>query len=224
MFPRRIEPGLLAACTFAHGDARDVTGNGINFSLVNATASGGFLNSDGTGDYAEGAQILEMATNGNTMTIALWVRQNAVGAFRGLVNRFDRTGDSTTEDGWFLRFDTSNRLNLGVANNSAYTQWATTPTYSTTGVDQFFAMTWTAGAAPVFYAQGVAVASTRTAGAADTALPGGISYPIRLAGDRFSGATIQSLNGSLGDVRIYNRILSADRILEIYNNTRRLYT
>jgi hypothetical protein len=188
-----LTTGLIAHYPF-EGDASDTSGNSNNGTPVGDTSlttgiSGQGYAFDGDGDYISLADLINGA---NDFSISAWVKPATV------------TGE--------------HHLLSGAANQQFY-QTGTSLVYKTNSLivvatSVFSLDTWTHvsaihdGTNIILYADGAEVQS-QVIDATDTVNGMGI------AAFRSTGSFV--FNGTMDEVRIYNRALSSDEVLELYN-------
>jgi hypothetical protein len=228
MFPRRIPPRMLGAYTFAHGDARDVTDNGRNLSLVgNASVSGGELVCDGSGDYATATTLTAVSA----LTFAGWVLVNNLTAeltvcvaAASSTNRsfyFSFRGDLANDPFllWFAQTSAASPpLNFVQVNTSGQSWWGGAGVYHHVAgvIDPSLA---SADKSRIYVNGALRSGSATSSGGVPTAInnSGGA---FALGGNAFGWP---SLNGKIGEARVFSYAMTAAEISEMYNNTRRLY-
>jgi Tfp pilus assembly protein PilE len=202
-----------------------LNGNGNSSSgALNGVPSG---TSSTTGQNGQGSSALlfngsssqvrvpmtNMAKPTNAFTVTGWFKADT------LTTAGDRSIASTTEaGGWALYLSSS--CSNGMLRFQAYTAGAYRPVCSaagsiTTNTGYFGAGVYN-GSSVTLYLQGVNVGSAAASGA--MTWPAGASVPLCIGSEAStSTCTGNWFDGSLDDVRFYNRALSASEILQLYN-------
>src|SRR3989344_736955 len=201
----KITSGLLAYYTFDGADVyengavvADKSGNGNNGAVTGARVGPGkigqALHFDGINDLVNtGSDFIGTSA----LTISVWVyRENAAGTQRIVSN--NRTILSTNTAGRIL-FSSDGATTISSGNNCADAgKWThVVVTRTSSGVANFYCSSAQYGTADQ-------ASGTPTAGTENVFL-----------GNRGSGA--EPWDGPLDEIRIYNRVLSAAEIKELYN-------
>lgn len=204
----------------------DLSGNGNHGTLVNgptfSSENNGGIVFDGVDDSIQIPHSSSLNFGLGAFTLECFFRPKATqlgGNFPAILNK--GTGDYTDSPslgaiGWALYWNTSNnyvfRMNDGTASN--------TVSFPSTIINN---NTWrcltvtipTAGTSITGYHNGYSVVSTtRTIGSTDTAVALTVATWRQLA---------RELNTDVGIVKIYNRALTAEEILQNYNATKGRY-
>ena len=216
--------GLPAVPDLVHWACEDGSGTLVTDSSVSGndgTLSGAAWGSghDGGGlvfTGASGDQVLDadagLFLNGlDAITVAVWVKANAVGTDRGFVNGQD---PDSTDGSVAMRYDvagnsgggtnvikvalttTGGNVQVESASNVQSTRW------------QHVAMTWSSGTALTLYIDGVATTPTAASGVVSGTVTG-ITKLLLGRGGKDAGS---SWNGSLDDLRIYSRALTGNEV------------
>ena len=229
-----LDSGLVGYWTFNNQDIRngvilDKSGNGNNGNLINISTSTFYTQGklgqggrfDGTNDYVN-AGTPSSLNDLPAITISSWVYPKSSGSnntgyimekstgfgLNGWFLSIDSAGSSGILTPWFYRdYDGATNLSRVVSTVNAIplNKWT------------YFTMTWdgTADATGIkFYINGVETAYTSpTDGVgnivSDTTSSAHIGANV--------SANSRNFNGSLDDVRIYNRALSASEVQQLYN-------
>ena len=196
-----------------------------NLTLVNGPAwssgqLGGALSFDGSNDYANCSDAACGGTTGNKLdmgtrdfTVTAWVKPNASG------NMYIASKIGDTEDGWFVSLNNL-FVGAGIRAGGSGTEIFTPQTGSTTPLNTWSHITVVFNRAGniVRYLNGV---HTGTDVAINSRKNTTIDHPFNfcLSGRDVDGTGCKSprYNGSLDDVRIYNRALTQQEITTIYN-------
>jgi hypothetical protein len=219
--------GLVGYWNFDEGSgtvAADSSGNGNNGTITGATwtagkVGSGALSFNGTNNYVNAGSnsSLDDIQNqgGGGMTVAFWINpaSNATnyilskGSHANLSGTWEIAKSSATNPARLAFFKEGNP-DLSVSWNSILT----------TGVWQHIALTWdgTMAMSGVFiYRNGLLVTSPH--GGTDGAV-GNSDAANNLSIGSSNGAS-GYLDAGLDEVRIYNRVLSAQEVLDVYNDT-----
>jgi hypothetical protein len=130
-------------------------------------------------------------------TLAAWMRASTVGSNMAILSKPFGTGSGNS---WQLELRDTGALSF--SGGSAH--YLDNPTTTATNVWHHVAGTWD-GTTKRLYVDGVLVASVASAIDYDT-------HPIFLGADENSGSTVLYWNGTLDDLRIYNRVLTVQEI------------
>lgn len=154
-------------------------------------------------------------------TVTAWVYPDTIDAVSSDAIVTKDYLDEPNFKGWnFLYYSDSgtNKIYYGHWYSGTSGTW-TADDDITAGAWQHVSVTYAVGAAndPTFYRNGIQVTTdTETTSSGDSA--DDTTYTLNLGGNQeFSG---YSMDGRLQDVRIYNRILSADEIYALYTSRR----
>ncbi|NBV85545.1 MAG: hypothetical protein EBS01_04625, partial [Verrucomicrobia bacterium] len=206
------DPGLISAYTF-NGSWNDVSGNAAHFT--NGTASygtghdgvaNGALVFNGTSDYVYRSSL--PAVPGSQMTFAAWIKTTKAG---GMIFGLARLPGSVVDGEQLFSIDSGGRLNYwdyygGVGIPSSFVSAASV----NNGVWRHIAVVKN-GASASFYVDGVLSGSVTGANV------------THLANDFCLGKDYRDNNnffqGSMDDVRIYKRALSAAEIAAIQSDS-----
>lgn len=205
----------------------DHSGNGNTGTATNGPTGttgqlGRALNFDGSDDYV-GNSSMNIGLNGlSQISVSAWVKRNSTGSLQSITNKELANGGWDT---WNLAINASNNLVFDIANDThgGFPSVAGS-TSLTTGVWYHVVATWlqSSGGASDFklYVNGVSESVTLTTNSyngsftlKEAAKPLGIG--VRRNN---SGSFLNYFNGSLDDVRIYNRALSASEITRLYHS------
>lgn len=224
--PDAIESGLVLNLDAANlksypgsGTAwNDLSGAGNTGTLTNgptfSSSNNGIVIFDGSNDFTLIADAPSL-TSTTALTINCWVR---VSAFGGSYSSIIGKGTSDTNEEYCLLIH-SNFLYFDVgAAGGPYTQPSTT----------FVTNTWyniccthsrTTTSTLSAYVNSVQL-TTSTVGASTSPIDN--SFPVSI-GSRFHNAVFAPLNGSIGQISIYNRALSATEIKQNFTALRGRY-
>ncbi|MDP6770585.1 MAG: LamG domain-containing protein, partial [Anaerolineales bacterium] len=184
---------------------------GNNGTIVNALQTDGgkfgkgFL-FDGSGDYVNMGDV-DVAEGVSSMTWSFWTKPNDV------ANNFDcfvcKWHTSTDEGSFFIRQDGTGKIDFSVMNDSSMDTASSVGYSMSDGVWTYVAVTFNSGSVR-FYENGINIVN-------DT-------FTVTSINDSdlnlFIGAasnSAQYFNGIIDEVIIFNRSLSADEILGLYN-------
>jgi hypothetical protein len=189
----------------------DVSSGGNNGALTNgptfSSANGGSIVFDGVDDYARVSDI----NTASEISIEGWVYANSVGSFNAIASQFK--ADTFAESSWVLETVGSD-IRLYITNNSLLSFASTS----------FSTLVWTYivgtfnGTTIKIYKNSVLGDITGTiAGLNDSNL--NINIGALYSQNGSEGGT-GLWNGKIANVKIYNRALSADEVLQNYNATK----
>jgi hypothetical protein len=193
----------------------DRSGQGVNGDWKNhatTTAPGAIgqaINFDGTDDYIDLGSNFSFQPTGTPFSVSAWVYTNEGTLTKGIVSRRSAAGA-----GWEVSISTSEQINLAIGDTGSTKYFI-----STTGIAAIPLGKWTHIAATYdgtnangmhIYINGVEKVST----VGDNDSAGSITY----TNNAMIGSTLGGnyMNGSIDDVRIYNRVLSTDEIKRLY--------
>jgi len=217
--------GLVGYWTFdgkdvVNGVALDKSGNNNRGNLVNISTStfyapgkiGQGFNFDGSNDYVELGTANSLHITGD-MTISAWIKTPTIAQGQlGIAGNFNSGGTQTP---WLFEINRTagkvNFIHLGGADDTGnFTATGNTTISVNKWIHVVAVRTGSSGVYPItFYYNGVADGTTnidRDPGSNQTSRIG-----------RAGALNGEIFNGSIDDVRIYNRALSASEIRQLYN-------
>lgn len=226
--PKTIETdGLVGYWTF---DGQDITGTSTVLDRSSSHATGTMVNmatsSRVMGKHGQG---IDFTTAGNVnitvqnstplqiaqkLTISAWVKQTSRNANGALIVQKRNETQADTDYNYGLWLDSTGRLFFQSYNTGSYQNMTGTSAvplntwvFVTVTVDE------TAGTKLRFYINGELDSTPAYIGT----MPSGGSAPLQIGnyGRHLDGS--YQLNGTLDEVRIYNRVLSSDEIENLYN-------
>lgn len=204
----------------------DISGNGNNGTLTNgptySSGNGGAIVFDGTNDYIGGTGIdnARISIDGaSATTTTLWIKRNTISTAQQVFLFFSNAFANAI---FYFAFDTANTLRAGCrsANETASVRITTGTFTSTTDwlhvaiVANYSANTIT------IYVNGVAQAATGAVSFSQTTLASGTTTGSNRIAMADSSA---NFNGSIAQVLLYNRGLSATEILLNFNYQKNKY-
>jgi len=230
----KLTNGLVGWWTFDGGDmtstvAFDKSGGGNTGTLTNGPKKtsgkiGQSLNFDNSNDVVVTNDFLDLNTAGDKITIGAWVKVDASPTTQDVVvSKFDNNSSQNKQAGWALRYSvnkiqfvldrTGNCTETGLDSQTAY--WASTDSFTDTGW-HYLSVTHTAGSDSTIkvYYDGKEIAGSWTG--TSNILLCNKTYPVIIGAIKFDGNYVQDMNGRIDDVRIYNRILSANEVYSLY--------
>lgn len=215
------DPNLVGWWKFDEGSgtiAYDSSGHNNNGTINGGAGWGtgrisGALNFDGSDDYVNVPDIDNSLDAPSQITIAAWMKPNVMNQTQMIVTKQPSGTEMTFISGNYvfqMDPDPGNSLEFSHQIDPHFNQVYYNSTHSiiTAGVWQHVAVTLKAGDSVKFYRNGVSV------GTSAQTQPFGIvnDQPLRI-GKRQNAVLF---NGSIDDVRVYNRALSASEIQQIY--------
>lgn len=219
-----LNDSLVMNWTFDDGTAADRSGNGYDGMLVNAPApGGGVMDFNGPdGEYIDGVDVDE-SDNGNELTVLFFVTPETLVTTQTFLSKWEQ-GNAGNQNSWGIRTTNADAANLlfflsdnpDAGNNF----FASTDAALAVGQTAHVAFVYDgAGAANadrlVAYKNGVQLNGNYTgtipATLTDTAEPVRAAFPL-IGNPAFA----QPHDGTLDDIRIYNRVLDSSEIAEIY--------
>ena len=190
----------------------DLSGNGNNGSLINgptfSAANLGSIVFDGTNDYVDmGSSTYCNLIN---ISVSVWVRVTSASGF--LLSRYFNT---TSYNGFYMYYDVpSTKFSVdGRESSAAYLSRPTTNTYP---LNNWYNVTWTKSANvwSIYINGSLDVSSALGNGTTPFS-----NNTMWLGGYNEGGAQYYS-SVNLSNVFIYNRVLSANEVLQNYNAAR----
>jgi len=206
--------GLVAWYQFDSGDARDYLGvnNGTNQNGAYQTTQGkigGASVFDGSNDYVTSTEV-NVTSNGRNLTNCLWIKSKSNTLPSATQVIFVQGNSVSASLQSFAIFQQSNKIRVRTTNGTATT--GSTLSTSTTSIPE---NTWTFicqvhnGTNQILYYNGIEE-DNDLLGAGN--IYQGTTLKMGINGDGASN----DFNGSIDDVRIYNRSLSATEIANLY--------
>lgn len=225
--------GLVGYWSFEDGKltkATDFSGRGNTGTLTNmeeadwvAGKTGKALSFGGSDEYVDAGTSAPIITSGG-ITISQWVKSTGLGQNQAIVSkRYITGGDwinymifATNVSDYLMGF-------VYTVGNGTYHQWNTTNTASALGMSDgnwhliTVSYTYGTGSSMKFYVDGVSAAGSWVGGDGNS-----------LPSDRNAGETLtigcttggqSCITGSVDEVRIYNRALSATEVATLYSQT-----
>ncbi|MHC4457061.1 MAG: LamG-like jellyroll fold domain-containing protein [Planctomycetota bacterium] len=167
---------------------------------------GGALSFDGDDDYVLVPDSDSISIGNQDCTISAWIRPNAFGFV--IVSKVKDTADKEYD----MKIVGDGKIHVSVEKNANNQYAETTTSPITTSIWQHVAVTFDSSTTtPVFYYNGAFQASTSKI----NTLPDELDDDLYIgkAGGTYTGGHI---DGLIDDIRIYNRVLSAEEIEELY--------
>jgi hypothetical protein len=185
--------------------ANDSSGNGNNGTINDAAwATGknsGALSFNGTNSYVSLSKILPSLSE---FTASAWVNVNNLTAIRGIFSSGGRNGN-----GFRFRININGSVWMLMAGGGTFDTLFTSAGVIQTGVFYHISVTGKSGQYMRIYVNGVLVrekTTTQTVGA-----PTAVGY----IGTSWNTSS-ELMNGTIDDVRIYDRVLSSQEVLDTY--------
>ncbi len=190
-------------------------GEGITSSTVTAY-NNTFLSFDGVDDYVQVTETNLTQFNGtglaNGFTISAWINPKSIGETNGRI--LDKSTGTAGQEGFTLNLASNNRVQFGL-NNGGFK--ASANNASNFGVWTHILVTINSSQILNIYSNGV------LSGTANQDLVQAISTINTTNAPRIgnrAGATDRTFDGSIDEVRMFNRVLTTDEITAIYNSGR----
>lgn len=206
--------------------AMDSSGRGNTGTLTNGPVwTGGKFGKglafDGTDDYVDAGTTAPTITSGG-ITLSQWIKSSAIGQNKSIISKRYITGGDWIDYMIFTSNDSSYVMGfVYTVGNGTYHQWSTTSTASALGLADgnwhlvTVSYTYGTGSSMKLYVDGTSAAGSWISGDGNS-LPSGRNAGETLTiGSTTGGAS--AMTGSLDDVRIYNRALSATEVANLYN-------
>jgi len=192
---------------------------GITFTTGKINQAGVF---DGTDNYVEVAHSSNLNPGTGDMTIMFWGKRDAGTKRGGFVKN---NGDSACPaceaySGYSLVMNSNNDAHFVIGNSStAYRRLYSNTTFLSDNEWHHVAVTWDySEQEALMYVDGSLASGSQSAGSVSSI---GYTYALRfgcLSTNYCSGNNV--LDGNMDDARYYNRELSGDEVLAIYEATR----
>ncbi len=181
----------------------DSSGQGNNGTLTNGPVPtlgklGQALNFDGTNDYVDVGNTTSLTITGG-LTISVWAKASAIG---------DLVGKWSAGGGYGLSLEAAGYRMYVRSGGVTYSNSGATGS-ATDNIWRHIVSTFTPSGNIVVYINGLSSAQTGSMPA--TIDTNTISFSLGF------GADLDYFGGSLDDVRVYNRALSASEVLQLYN-------
>ncbi|MDO8602086.1 MAG: LamG domain-containing protein [bacterium] len=201
----------------------DTSGQSNNGTLTGASGAqnnpqptigklGQALKFDGTDDHVDLGTSNSLRPGTGDFSAVAWIKNldnNQWNSFIGDRN----SGSIGTVEGWAMSLRDSGDFSVILEDSALNTKYYDSPATYVDGIWHHLAFTWNAGTeALTLYADGLPLTPTK---GSDEAL-GDISPTTRINIGRQPNNG-NPYNGSIDDVRIYNRALSAAEVLQLYN-------
>jgi len=175
----------------------------------------GALDFNGSGDYVEMDTLTDNLTS-SSGTISAWINYNDVSGDLAIV----AIGDSTDQQHVFLEVSSANKLRFAFKADEAggyTTQWDLSSD-STISTNQWIHVAIVQdGSTPVLYIDGEEIAQTFTVSTDTTKWFNYKTWSLAATGRlAWQGGTTKYFSGSIDEVAIYNRALTADDIEQHY--------
>jgi hypothetical protein len=222
--PKVVTNGLIFC--FDPSNTRSYNGSGTNVtdlsssqltgSLTNgptySSNSGGTIIFDGTNDYIiTNSSTFDLSTSAN-FTHCIWIRPSFDQTHNTGRAILDFTGAGPTYQRSYLRWEGSTfGFYYDIANNTGGSDWRTSPvpTFST-NTWNYLCFVHQSDNTGQYYLNGSSIPTTKTGGILRTV----VNNPISIG---YGAVNSYYWSGSISNVSIYNRTLSASEILQNYN-------
>lgn len=213
---------LLVRYPFDEADATtpDLSGNGRDADVSGAVVAtgrfAGALQFDGVGDFAEDADAAAYLDGLQAVTVAVWVKSNAVGSDSGIF--VGHAPDDDDGGPLSLRYDLAGGDGLGTnviklaVNADGLKQEVESASDVQTTEWQFLVMTWSSGADLLLYIDGVADTPTSV----EPAIAGALETWTTLLIGKGAKDVMTSWDGLIDELRIYDRALTEAEITALF--------
>ncbi len=198
---------------------RGNTGTLTNMSVPASATSGwgsgklsGGLNFDGNNDYVEVASNSAFGITGD-ITISAWIKRNASNDYGGILSK------GNGADRWDYEFYICGNSLCGANPDGTIGLYSDSPAGNITSSSVITDSNWhhvvvtRSGTTVTFYIDGVSAGGGTWSGAFNNN-----SDPIRIGTDGPGWSTSSMFNGSIDEVRLYSRSLTATEIRNLYNS------
>ena len=209
--------GLVGYWSFNEGTstvALDYSGNKNKGTLVNGPTlvngkQGKALNFDGGDDYVNAGNGASLNITTKSMTASLWIYMNDLSSPQNILNKGINSNDKGNNYNIFIY---SSSLRFRLENSTTYNQiLLNTNIFST---NKWYYITFVSNETGFyFYKNGVLDTSSLFV----PLTPEANSESLYIGGGFGDAGTGQDFNGLIDEVRVYNRALSADEVLKLYN-------
>ena len=226
-----FDKGLVGHWTFDGGDifgtsARDKSGQGNHGTITNSPLKkpgkvGQALDFDGSDDTVNVNDATSLRLSA-PFTFTAWIKRNATGGVsHGFLSKHQATGDWLS---YFILARATNELRFGMDDNvqGSTPRWDSATTLAANRWYHVVAVIRATSGASTdvdLYINGAKESTTFTAGGYASGFVNRYSTDPVLLGAVATDVTSSYNNGSLDDVRIYNRALSASEIARLYQTT-----
>jgi len=209
--------GLVGYWSFDDGTATDNSGSGNNGTLINgavvvAGKIGQALNFNGTSQYINVGNVLNPGSG--DLSVFAWVKTTQGGGLNMVISK--RNSSVTTNSGYQLFQNGSGALSFTFGNGqSSRVRVDSSGPRINDGLWHFVGVVYTRSGNGVIYVDGAAA----TGGTGSITSQSGFvsnTVPLRFGLEDQIGSNFY-WNGSIDEVRIYNRALAAQEILNLYN-------
>ena len=215
-----MNSGLVGWWTFdgedvVNGVIRDKSGNGNHGNPINIATStfydvgkvgqGGRF--DGVNDYVSVSDGGNVFTSGYSSSF--WFNKPSSGVQGIILGQWGAAGAGNAS--WAVTVEVNNKLNVAHYNTTDGTNFRS-DTVTTINTNKWYHVVSVYDGSNIYFYVNGSFSSSGSIGAE----PQESNYNIWI-GDSFTG--LGNFNGSLDDVRIYNRALSASEVSQLYNST-----
>lgn len=214
-----VSSGLVAEWKFDEGSgttAVDSSGNGNTGTLLNGPTwvlgkVGNALSFDGVDDSVSVPTVSGSLNNMGAMTLSLWAYPKSLPLdYSVLLRKKPLTSPNAR---YVLKLDNAGKLIFNARYTLARGSWTTVAPLSVNAwhhIAVVYPLGDTAGN-PTIYVDGISQGVTRTE--APSGVPVGDDKSLNIGSNNFAGKVF---NGSIDQVRIYNRMLSASEVIALY--------
>jgi hypothetical protein len=192
------------------------TNNGTVYGAAWTTGKiGGALSFDGINDYVNLGD-LDVIVGSNPFTIAGWVNPNLIsGSNREILAK--ASGTNSNQNQVSIRLTSAGKFQGGFSNGSVTGNTITGASTIPLSTWSFLVFSWDGTTNPAgmkLYVNG-ALDATRQSTCSSIQ---NLNYPAFIGAYSNAGSPLNYFSGLIDDVRIYNRVLSASEILQLYQD------
>ena len=206
----------------------DLSGNGINGTIVGATYTDGtYFTLDGVNDYIVTGNCLAALGVSDTHTVEMWVYLNAINdcLWSDLVSNNPATSGYHFAGAQILQTGPFQQIITGLWNGTAITRDVASSSATLTGAWKHVTRTYDGTTLKGYLnaANGGGGVAMTFDSPADEPTPGWFLAFGAQDTTTFSGSTAGWLSGRVGIMRVYDRALSGAEVTSNYNDSKSIY-
>ena len=212
-----LTAGLMGYWSFDDGTGADNSGSGNPGTLINNPGSvsgkiGQALSFNGS-QYVNVGNVLNPGSG--DLSVFAWVKTTQAGGFNMIVSKRDSSGGSNSGYQLFQNSSGAPSFTFGNGNSNRVRVDSSGPRIND-GNWHLVGVVYTRSGNGVLYVDGVAASNGSGSIISQSGMVSN-SVPLRFGTENQSSNSIFAWSGVIDEVRIYNRALSAQEILDIYN-------